>query len=166
MAEKVFTPEVIQETPFPGEPELPAILQPTPPAGTHTPTVAKEKNFPTRKIAVELIGSALNTKSKKILQEFEFTPSGAIQVGDYKKGVSGDLRLSPAGLVARNKAGLETIAIDGDTGDAVFKGTLQTGAVISGLVVVGDNSIVIDGENKRQVWYDEDGIPVIVIGNV
>jgi len=164
MTEKIYTPEVIQENPFPGDPLLPRVPQPKSPAGTYTPKADAEGRFPTRKIAVELLGQALNTKSKKILQEFQFTPSGAIQVGDYKKGVTGDLRISPNGITARDIAGLTTFAIDGTTGDAVFKGTIQTGALISGLVDVGDNSIVIDGESKRMVFYDDSGIPVIVIG--
>jgi hypothetical protein len=163
--DKTFYQEVVEENPFPGE-VAPIVPTTQSPAGTFTPTVAKEKSFPTRKVAVELIGSALNTRSKKILQEFEFTKSGAIQVGEYENGVSGDIRISPVGIVARNKAGLNTIAVDGETGDATFAGTIQAGTVISGLVVVGDNSIVIDGEARRQVWYDEDGIPVILIGNV
>ena len=166
MNDKVYQPEIIQENPFPTEGEAVSNLAGSNPSGTYSPSVAKEGSLPTRKIAVELIGSALNTKSKKILKEFEFTPSGAIQVGTYEKGISGDLRISPDGLVARNQSGLLTITIDGDTGDAVFKGTLQTGAVISGLVDVGNNSIVIDGESKRMVFYDEDGVPAIVIGNV
>lgn len=165
MDDKLYTPEIIQENPFPTEGELVSNLAGSNPAGTYSPTVSKEGRLPTRKIAVDLIGTALNTKSKKILQEFEFTPSGAIKVGEYEKGVSGDIRISPNGLVARNQSGLETIAIDGDTGDAVFKGTIQTGALISGLVDVGNNSIVIDGESRRMVFYDENGIPVILIGN-
>ena len=164
MTEKIYTPEVIQENPFPGDPLLPRVPQPKSPAGTYTPKADAEGRFPTRKIAVELLGQALNTKSKKILQEFQFTPSGAIQVGNYKKGVTGDLRISPNGITARDIAGLTTFAIDGTTGDAVFKGTIQTGALISGLVAVGDNNIVIDGESKRMVFYDDSGIPVIVIG--
>ena len=164
MTEKIYTPEVIQENPFPGDPLLPGIPQPKAPAGTYAPKADAEGRFPTRKIAVELLGQALNTKSKKILQEFQFTPSGAIQVGDYKKGDSGDLRISPNGITARDIAGVTTFAIDGTTGDAVFKGTIQTGALISGLVAVGDNNIVIDGESKRMVFYDDSGIPVIVIG--
>ncbi len=165
MAEdKVYTPEIIEDTPFPGEVGV-SVPTPTPPVGTYIPSVVKEKGLPTRKIAAELMGSALNTKSRKILKEFDFAPSGAIRVGDYKSGVSGDVRISPDGIVARNSAGLETIAIDGDTGDAVFRGTLQTGAVVSGLIDVGDNSIIIDGESKRIIFYDDNGVPVIVIGN-
>ena len=163
--EKTFYPEVIQENPFPGDPLLPGIPQPKAPAGTYTPKADAEGRFPTRKIAVELLGQALNTKSKKILQEFQFTPSGAIQVGDYKKGDSGDLRISPNGITARDIAGLTTFAIDGTTGDAVFKGILQAGTLIGGdgNVVIenpggGGRIVINDGVNDRIIiGYDEGG---------
>ena len=165
MADKVFYPELVEENPFPGG-DVPVLLPATQsPTGTYTPTTTKPKSFPTRKIATELIGQAINTRSKKILQEFEFAQHGAIQVGTYENGVSGDLRLTPNGLTARDLAGITTFAIDGTTGGAVFKGEVQAGAFISGLVVVGDNSVVIDGDTKRMVFYDDAGIPVIVIGN-
>jgi len=147
MAEKIYTPEVIQENPFPGDPLLPGIPQPKAPAGTYAPAVTKEKSFPRERVAHELIGSALNTKSKKILQEFQFTPSGAIQVGDYKKGISGDLRITPNGLTARDLAGLTTFAIDGTTGGATFKGQIQTGSVmVAGEIVDEFGETIIDSE--------------------
>lgn len=164
--EKVFTNEVIEETPFPGGDVASVPTSERPPAGTFQNKVAKEKSFPTQRIAVELLSTSLNTKTKKIIKEFQFTPSGAIQIGDYKSGETGDLRLSPEGIVARNKAGLQTFALDGTTGDAVFKGTIQAGAVVTGTLAVGpDGDIYIDGENKRMIWYN-DGIPSIVIGEV
>ena len=164
--EKVYTPEVTQDNPFPGEVSSPIVVQSESSGGTYKPTTTKATDFPTRKIAVELIGSALNTRSKKILQEFALEQSGGLKIGDYKSGETGELSLTPNGLVAKNKAGLTTFAIDGTTGDAIFKGKVQSGAVVTGLLDVGDNSIVIDGESRRMVFYDESGIPVIVIGNV
>lgn len=166
MEDKNYEVEVAPETPFPGEPQPIALTGQPNPAGTFTPTTTKEKTFPTRKIANELIGSALNTRSKKVLQEFQLTQSGGFKVGDFKQGISGEVSYTPVGIVAKNKDGLLTIVLDGETGDAIFKGTLQTGAIISGIVSVGDDSIVIDGEARRQVWYDVNGIPQIVIGNV
>lgn len=171
MEEKVYTPEVIEDAPFPGQDIPAAITQAQPPAGTFTPTTTKEKTFPKRLIATELIGQALNTRSKKILGEFTFTPSGAIQVGDYKNGVSGDLRITPNGLTARDLAGLTTFAIDGTTGDAVFKGTVQAGSVISGSVITGDITVggegngegeihVLDDTNVEKITLDKDGMTI------
>ena len=163
--EKIFTPEIVEATPFPGQ-DVPVVTQTqSNPAGTYTPTTTPAKSFPTRKIATELIGQAINTRSRNILQEFDLVGSGGFQVGKYENGVSGDLRITPNGITARDTAGLSTFAIDGTTGGAVFRGEVQAGAFISGLVVVGDNSVVIDGETRRLVFYDENGIPVIVIGN-
>ena len=164
--EKVYVPETIQDQPFPQEGVAVSYDATQPSANqTYTPSVVKDQTFPTKRIAVELIGSALNTKSRKILGKFEFTKSGSIQVGTYENGVSGDIRISPTGISARNLSGVTTFALDGDTGDAVFAGQIQAGALIAGAVAVGDGDILIDGESKRMVFYDESGIPVIIIGN-
>lgn len=161
----VYTNQVVQDTPFPDED---AIVSTTPASesGVQTNTTTKPKSFPTKRIAVELIGSVLNTKSRKILQAFEFTQSGALQIGKFENGISGDIKISPAGIVARDTAGNTTFALDGETGDATFKGTIQAGALVSGAVAVGpDGDIFIDGENKRMIFYNG-GIPAIVIGEI
>ena len=70
----VYTNTIIEETPFPNDEQ--AVLSTELTSGsTNVPTntQTKDSTYPTRKIATELIGSALNTKSKKILKEFEFT---------------------------------------------------------------------------------------------
>lgn len=163
--EKVYSPATIPDQPLPGEGiEIPETVTS---AGqqVYSQKTIPAKPMPTRKIAVELLSVALNTKSRKILKEFQFTPSGAIQIGTYENGVSGDIKISPDGIVARDKTGATSFTLDGDTGDATFRGNIQAGALISGLVDVGDNKIVIDGDARRMVFYDESGIPVIVIGN-
>lgn len=162
--EKTYYPTVIEDAPFPQE-GTPVENPVSSSAGVLNPATVKEQSFPTKRVAVELLSSAINTRSKKILQEFQFTKSGAIQVGEYQNGVSGDLKLSPAGIVARNTSGITTFAIDGETGDATFAGVVQAGTLISGAVAVGDGSILIDGETKRMIFYDDNNIPVIVIGN-
>ena len=86
MAKDLYEPEIVAETPFPQE-EVQSVTQTQGTSTVATPTTTKEKNFPTRKIATELMSTALNTKSKKILQEFELTDSGAIRIGNYKEGV-------------------------------------------------------------------------------
>ena len=163
---KIYYPAVIDENPFPtteGEQDFGSTQQTS--KGEYSSQTIKPKTFPTKRIAYEVLGSALNTRSRRILAEFEFTQSGALQIGKYENGVSGDIRISPNGLVGRDSAGLTTFAIDATTGNVVFKGEVQAGAFISGLVIVGDNSVVIDGENKRMVFYDENDVPVILIGN-
>lgn len=131
MPDKIYTPEIIRETPFPEETSeaMGQVVKPVS-GKVYSPAVSREKGFRKKRAAVELLSQALNTRSKKILKEFTFTESGALQIGKFLKGVSGDLRISPNGLTARDVAGLTTFAIDGSTGDAVFKGTLQAGSLI------------------------------------
>lgn len=163
--EKIYHNETIEDQPMPGE-GIEAVKEGSGEAGEkiYRNQTIPDRTFPEKKVAVELIGAALNTKSRKILAEFEFTPSGALQIGKYEAGTSGDIRISPSGIVARNTTGAITFTLDGETGDAVFMGKIQTGTLISGLVIVGNNNVVIDGENKRILIYDDNGIARILLG--
>lgn len=167
--EKVYTPEVIESSPLPGDNSI-VVSDPSTQSGSeangYSPTTIKENFVPTKRVATELLSTKLNTQSRKVMGEFTFTPQGAFKVGDYKAGEHGELRFSPDGLVAINKNGLTTVAIDGDTGDATFAGTIQAGTLISGAVAVGDGNILIDGATRRMLFYDEDGIPSIIIGTI
>ena len=148
---RTYEPTVIPDTPFPDQVIEGVSSDAQGKDGVYSPKIVKEQPFPTKKIAHELIGSVLNTRSKKILQEFQFTEHGAIQVGKYTNGVNGDIRISPAGITARNQSGLTTLAIDGDTGDAVFAGTLEAGTLIG-----GDGQVTIDnpGDGGRVMVND------------
>jgi len=121
-----------------------------------------------RNIIKDIINSKLDTQAGNILGEFEFGASGAIQIGTYENGVSGDIRISPTGIVARNADGDNTLAIDGDTGDATFLGTLAAGSVVAcdvsasqitaGTIAaaanLGSSSVILDGANKRIIVND------------
>jgi hypothetical protein len=168
MEDKIYTQEVISENPLPNQE---VVISGEESASGSANTVygqatIEEQLIPTKRIATELISSKLNTKSRKILAEFSFTPSGAIRIGNYQDGEAGDISISPNGIVARNLSGDTTFALDGDTGDAVFAGTIQAGTLISGAVAVGDGNILIDGATKRMLFYDANGIPNIIIGLV
>ena len=153
--EKVYYPETIEENPLPQQ-EGVAIFETTQQTSKSEfgGEKTKDQRPLTRKIAHEVIGRSLNTKSKRILAEFQFTQSGSIQIGKYKNGTSGDLRITPNGITARDKAGLTTFSIDGTTGNAVFKGSIQAGSLITGLIAVGNNNVIIDGDDKRIVIND------------
>lgn len=163
--DKIYSPPTIEDQPYPTE-ETEVAFSTDDKDTKDTYQVPKIKNLglPTRKIAYELIGSAINTRSRKVLGEFTLAESGGFQIGKYVNGVTGDLRITPNGIVARDKAGIETFVLDATTGSAVFKGTIQAGTLIGGEVVVGDNRVIIDGANSRIVVYDDDGIPRILIG--
>ncbi len=158
MDDKVYTNEVVEDNPFPG---LTQTAVGTSSSGegkdTVTSTVSKEKLFPIKRTAVELLSVALNTRSKKILQAFEFTQSGAIQIGNFEEGLTGDIQLSPNGIVARDLVGITTFALDGTTGDAVFKGRIVSGSLVTGEVIVGNNRVIID--------VDDNGEPTIIVND-
>lgn len=164
--EKVYNPTEIQDTPFPEEVGVADFATSQSSSNdNYSPQSTKDNDFPDPRVAFELIGKSLNTRSKRILAEFEFTPSGAIQIGQYQSGVSGDIRLSPNGIVARNDQGETTFALDGQTGDATFAGTIQAGTVIGGRVIVGNNTWVIDGDpDAPRILLYNNGTPEILIG--
>ncbi len=163
--EKVYTLQTIDDTPLPGNiPDDLSVSSEGKATGEDFKYQSINDNpLPTRKIAHEIIGKALNTKSKHILGEFQFTNSGAIRIGNYTEGQAGEILISPSGIVARNTNGDITVSIDGETGDAVFAGVIQTGSLISGKVQVGDDAFVIDGETKQMLIYNNN-IPQILIG--
>lgn len=165
--DKIYYPEVIETY------ALPETVAPTDNASggssggqtNLTPSTNVDKSFPEKDVARETIGSALNTKTKKILGDFSFGQVGAISIGVYENGVSGDIRITPNGITARNINGTTTFSIDGSDGSAVFLGTITAGAIISGAVVVGDSTIILDGANKRIVVNDGSD-DRIVIGSI
>jgi len=68
MADKVFTPEIVQDTPFPdGEVQVGSVTESS--GGIITPTTTKETEFPSKRIPHELISSVLNTQTRRILGE-------------------------------------------------------------------------------------------------
>lgn len=166
--DKIYYPEVIDSY------VLPETVAPTDNAsgGTSTskdsslPSELRTESYPTRVIARETIAESLNTKTKKILGNFTFGQVGAIAIGVYENGVSGDVRITPDGIVARNISGVTTFSLDGTNGSAVFLGTVTAGSLISGNIVVGgaDNVSgeisVLDTGGVERVLLDKDGIVV------
>lgn len=155
--EKVYTPEVIQESPFPGDPVVVDSQSKASTGGNFAPTSTSEKKFPVKRMAFELLSTALNTRSRKILQEFTLQQSGGFQIGNFEEGLSGDLRLTPNGITSRNIAGLTTFAVDGDTGDAIFAGQLQTGSLVTGTVVITDGNIAMYNNGILEIFIGDDG---------
>jgi hypothetical protein len=67
--------------------------------------------------------SAINTATNTIIGSFTFTPAtGALQIGTYVNGVSGDIRISQNGILGRDMTGATTFSVDGTTGVAVLNG--------------------------------------------
>lgn len=135
--EKVYTPTVIEDQALPNSTDSALLTEGGSTASdTLTPKTVKDTPLPRKVIAHETIGSSLNTLSRKILGAFEFVQQGAIQIGKFILGQSGDIRITSSGITARDQSGNTTFALDGDTGNAVFKGSVQSGSLITGDVAI------------------------------
>jgi hypothetical protein len=137
MADQVYHAEEIADTAFPTE------VAQTPYGSTDTGSAVvvgnetiNNQSFPTSQIK-DLISNSFNTITRKIKGSYTFTQHGAIQIGQYKAGASGEIKISPAGLSATNTAGQTSFAIDGETGDATFMGTILAGSVIASSILAG-----------------------------
>jgi hypothetical protein len=153
MTNEFYSPEVISAIPLPDTTES---TQQASDSTSDKSVVPAEKipyavKFPQKAVAVELLSTALNTKSKKILGSFTFGVIGSISIGSYVNGESGEVKISPDGIVAKNVNGDTTFALDGTTGDAVFAGTIQAGAVVTGQVTVTGAFVVNDG-TYNVIW--------------
>lgn len=156
-------PDTIDDQPFPGSEETAAVVY------NNSGSVIKQTEISakapvSRQPALEVISSVLNTQSRKILGEFSFIRQGALQIGEYQTGISGDVRITPNGITARDSANNTTFNLDGQTGNASFSGTIRAGSVVSGSVAVGNNNVIIDGDSNRFIIYDDEGVPRILIG--
>ena len=111
--------------------------------GRSTETIADAINV-SGDFVNDVINARLDTASETILGEFSFGASGAIQIGEYDAGVSGDIKISPSGILARNSANATTIAIDGTTGEITAISLTSATGNIGGWVIAA-TSLYYDG---------------------
>lgn len=155
--EKVYKPQTITDQPFIGPVE--PSNKPNSTSTTFYPATVQNTPFPRPSVASKVISSNLNTQSRKILGAFSFGRVGAIQIGSYQSGASGDIRISPNGIVGRNSSGSTTFSIDGTTGNATFMGTLAAGSIIASSVTVDWAQITnVEVENADIVSLNADKI--------
>lgn len=132
MANTPLTPDVIQDQPFPSDGTLLDNTQAASPTAPLAPQVTPPRTFPQPVIARHTISDSIDTQSRRIKGMFQLDKSGGIQVGQYQNGISGETDITSNGITAINKNNQTTFAIDGDTGDATFMGTIQAGSLIAG----------------------------------
>ncbi len=112
--------------------------------GTQTQAVSKAIND-AGNLITDIINARLDTEAKTILDSFSFGVSGAIQIGTYVNGVTGDIKISPSGIIARNTSGANTITVNGTTGDVTLIGTITASAGSIGGWVVQPTYLYYDG---------------------
>jgi len=88
-------------------------------------------------LITDLINARMDTAAKNILSDFSFGVSGALQIGIYEAGVTGDIRITATGIAARDKNNQQTFALDATTGNATFSGTLTAAAGTLGTITAG-----------------------------
>ena len=116
--------------------------------GVFSPNSSPSNSIPTPTLASEVVGISLNTQARQILGGYTFGQVGALAVGKYINGVSGDIRISPSGIVGRNSGGINTFTIDGVTGDATFLGTVTaTAGLIGGFTIASSYLYAGTGAN-------------------
>lgn len=155
---KVYEPEVVSESPYPNEIISPIGLNESgATSGTVTPQVSRERNLPKKRIAYEVLSTAINTRSRKVLEQFQLQQSGGFKIGNYQDGTSGEVSITPNGLVAKNSSGIETMVLDGETGDAIFAGELRTGSLVTGTVEITDGNIAMYNDGVLEIFIGDDG---------
>lgn len=136
--EKIYTPTVIEDNPLPTQIDSSVVSSGSATNQVYSAQKTTDSNFPQSNYSKETLSQSLNTKTKKILGSYKFTKGGSMQVGEYTEGESGEIKISPDGIVAKNKNGENTFTVDGDTGDVVVKGIVQAGDV----QVINENGLV------------------------
>jgi len=160
MADTVLKPEVIEEVAFPELEQTTTVnTGGSGTAETLVPNAEVGKSFPPALIARTVIADSFDTQSRRILSDYTFGEYGSISVGKYENGVSGDVKISPSGIIARNKNGENTFTLDATTGDATFKGTVAAGSFIA-----GNYFTVRESGNYKGIFINDGTYDVIFIG--
>lgn len=157
---KVYYPQTIEEQPFIG-PIQPVNGKSNTKEVYYQPVVS-EQPIPRPTVASNVVSSSLDTQSRRILGTFSFTSSGSLQVGKYKSGVSGDVRISPNGIVGRNSSGVTTFSIDGTTGNATFLGTITAGSVISATIAATNiTGTIVNAQIANIDWAKIQNVAIV-----
>lgn len=151
-------------------------------SGRSTLTLSNSINA-SGQLITDIINARIDTSAKTILDSFTFGVSGAIQIGSYVNGVSGDIKISPNGIVGRNSAGVNTFALDATTGEitsfsltagtitgvTITGGTLQTatsgkrlvltGSTFQGYNSAGNGTLTISGDNAQIYAFADGAMP-------
>lgn len=160
MSDTILKPTVIEEVSFPEIQQTTTV--PTGSGGTKevlTPNAEEGKSFPPASIARTVIADSFDTQSRRILSDYTFGEYGSISIGKFEPGVSGDIKISPAGIVTRNKNGETTITLDATTGDGTFRGTLAAGSLIA-----GNYFAVLEIGSRRGIFINDGTYDVIFMG--
>jgi hypothetical protein len=138
-------------------------------SGAEEPKRTPDAKWPIGIVSADVVAESLDTQTRKIKGAYSFEQMGSISIGQYINGVSGEIDISPNGIIAKNVNGETTFILDATTGDATFKGTVIAGAFniidSDGLISLNsfENSGVNIGANQPftdTTWTDVTGSAV------
>lgn len=107
--------------------------------------------------------AAISTATGTILGAFTFGASGAIQIGTYQAGVTGDIRISPTGILGRDKDNNMTFSINAMTGVAVVSGLVVGTNVGIGTAQTAANVTTIVGNTVTTGFVNALGITAVSV---
>ncbi len=90
----------------------------------------------------EYLDAILDAEAAEIIGDWSFKASGALQIGKYIEGEYGDVKISPDGIVARNKDNDNTFTLSGITGNISLRGTLTAGSIVTAKIIAESDSEV------------------------
>lgn len=109
---------------------------------------------------LQVINTALNTASKKILDDFTFESTdyaGAFKSGNITWSTTTGLVTGGTGIVINDRgiigaaSGVTTFTIDSTTGNATFAGTLVAASGTLGSITIGSNAWHVDSNGN--MWW-------------
>ena len=117
-----------------------------------TPDTIPNIRVPQLNIAASVVSDSIDTQSRAIKGIYTFDQMGAIQIGDYVAGSTGQILISPSGFVATNSSGVDTVTIDGTTGNATFRGTVTASDFIGGTIAIGSGNTIFKVDSTGNMW--------------
>lgn len=116
------------------------------------PSTIPNNSIPDPIIAQHTISDTINTATRRILGTYSFGKVGAIQIGTFEAGVSGQISISPDGIIAKDSSGNTTFSLDGTTGDAIFvAGDVQIDS--TGITLFNSTSLQLADVNAGNFGY-------------
>lgn len=132
--------------------------------GADTPESIPNVKIPGANISSDVISETLNTKTGSIKGTYKFEQMGALDIESTSNPLAGVL-ISPTGILGTNSVGATTFALDAETGDATFSGTITASTIIGGSITgvtitggtLAGGSIDIGGSDNTSFHVDSGG---------
>jgi hypothetical protein len=110
------------------------------------------RSLPPPQHAHEVVSNRLDTAAGKVKGLLEFTKYGALKIGKYEEGETGEIVITGDGITAININNKTTFNLDGRNGDATFAGELAAGGIITGKIDMGKDGYIIGGDQLTYRW--------------